>query len=60
MGRIDGHLFGAEDPGRSKVRRERREAAHRRNQARQANAGVCNCGNDPNCQICQGTGSVWI
>jgi hypothetical protein len=59
MGLIDGHLFGAEDAGKSARRRDRREAAARRNQARQA-SGVCNCGNDPNCQVCHGTGSVWI
>jgi hypothetical protein len=23
-------------------------------------SGVCNCGNDPNCPICHGEGTVWI
>lgn len=25
-----------------------------------AAGGVCNCGGDPNCGTCGGTGSVWI
>jgi hypothetical protein len=23
-------------------------------------SGICNCGGDPNCTICEGTGTVWI